>query len=66
MYSKVKNKVFFDYIKENLDFDQLIWEFGDDENPAWVHVSYKEKGNRNRILKAIKLKGKTQYILWDQ
>ena len=66
VYSKVKNKVFFDYIKENLDFDQLIWEFGDDENPAWVHVSYKEKGNRNRILKAIKLKGKTQYILWDQ
>ena len=46
VYSKVKNKVFFDYIKENLDFDQLIWEFGDDENPAWVHVSYKEKGNR--------------------
>ena len=66
VYSKVKNKVFFNYIKENLDFDQLIWEFGDEQNPAWVHVSYKEKGNRNRILKAIKEKGKTKYILWDQ
>ena len=62
VYSKVKNKVFFNYIKENLDFDQLIWEFGDEQNPAWVHVSYKEKGNRNRILKAIKEKGKTKYI----
>lgn len=66
VYSKVKNKVFFNYIKENLDFDQLIWEFGDEQNPAWVHVSYKENGNRNRILKAIKEKGKTKYILWDQ
>ena len=48
---KVTNKMIFDYIKENLDFDQLIWEFGDDENPAWVHVSYvsKEK-NRKQIL----------------
>lgn len=48
---KVTNKMIFDFIKENLDFDQLIWEFGNDENPAWVHVSYvsKEK-NRKQIL----------------
>ena len=49
---KVTNKMIFDYIKENLDYDQLIWEYGTDQNPAWVHVSYvsKEK-NRKQILK---------------
>ena len=48
---KLSNKMIFDYIKENLDFDQLIWEFGDKNNPAWVHVSYvsREK-NRKQIL----------------
>lgn len=47
----VTNKQIFEYIKANLDFDQLIWEFGTSENPAWVHVSYvsKEK-NRKQIL----------------
>ena len=40
----------FDYIKDNLDFDQLIWEFGS-TNPKWIHVSYKnEKENRKQIL----------------
>ena len=45
------NKQIFEYIKTNLDFDQLIWEFGDKKNPAWVHVSYvsKEK-NRKQVL----------------
>ena len=45
---KVSNKMIFDYIKENLDFDQLINEY----NYSWVHVSYvsKEK-NRKQILK---------------
>lgn len=49
---KITNKMIFDYIKENLEFDQLIWEYGNDKNPAWVHVSYvsKEK-NRKQILK---------------
>jgi hypothetical protein len=48
---KVTNKMIFDYIKENLDFDQLIWEFGNENNPAWVHVSYNSKEkNRKQIL----------------
>jgi zinc D-Ala-D-Ala carboxypeptidase len=48
---KLTNKMIFDYIKDNLDFDQLIWEFGNKTNPAWVHVSYisREK-NRKQIL----------------
>lgn len=56
------NKAIFDYIVKNLDFDQLIWEFGNDKTPDWVHVSYKKSGNRKQILKAVKIKGKTQYI----
>ena len=56
------NAEMYNYIKENLDFDQLIWEFGDDSNPAWVHVSYvSEEENRNRCLLAYKDKGRTKY-----
>ena len=53
----------FDFIKENLDFDQLIYEFGNEENPDWIHVSYVDKEkNRNKILKAVRDKGKTMYV----
>ena len=58
------NAEMFDYIKNNLNFDQLIWEFGSDENPDWIHVSYiSEDGNRQRCLRAQKLNGKTNYTL---
>lgn len=55
------NKEIFDYIKKNLTFDQLIWEFGTSKNPDWVHVSFAENKNRKQILKATKLNGKTHY-----
>ena len=56
------NAEMYDYIKNNLDFDQMIWEFGNDENPDWVHVSYvSEDFNRGRCLKAYKENGKTKY-----
>jgi len=58
------NAEMFNYIKKNLNFDQLIWEFGDDANPDWVHVSYVSKEeNRNRILKASRINGKTTYTI---
>ena len=60
----VSNKQMFDYIKNHLDFDQLIWEFGDNNNPAWVHISYvSPTENRNRVLKASKKNGKTVYTI---
>jgi len=47
------NGEIFRYILNNLTFDQLIWEFGDSDNPDWVHVSYVRDGlNRGRCLKA--------------
>lgn len=61
-YGHKTNAEMYNYIKENLDFDQLIWEFGSDENPDWVHVSYvSEHENRGRCLKAYKEGGKTKY-----
>jgi len=50
----------FHFIKDKLEFDQLIWEFGNDENPQWVHVSYSSR-NRKQVLKATKKNGKTIY-----
>lgn len=59
---KPSNKEIFDFIKNNLKFDQLIWEFGTKDNPDWVHVSYESRGKqRNQVLKATKIKGKTHY-----
>ena len=57
------NAQIFDYIKNTLEFDQLIWEFGTDKNPNWVHVSYvNEEANRNRCLLAFKDENnKTKY-----
>ena len=61
-YGHLSNAEMFDFIKEHLDFDQMIWEFGNDENPDWVHVSYvSPQENRNRCLKAYKHQGKTKY-----
>jgi hypothetical protein len=61
--SKITNAQIFNWIKDNLVFDQLIWEFGTDKNPDWVHVSYESTGKqRKQILKAIKKNGKTSYI----
>jgi zinc D-Ala-D-Ala carboxypeptidase len=58
----VTNKMVFDYIKDNIEFDQLIWEFGTKENPDWVHVSYESSGKqRKQILRATRINGKTQY-----
>ncbi len=45
------NSVLFHYILNNLPFDQLIWEFGNDQNPAWVHVSYSEYRQRKEVLR---------------
>ena len=41
------NLEMFHYIKDNLCFDQLIWEFG--KEPKWLHVSY-SKNNRKQVL----------------
>ena len=55
VYGYMSNAEMYEYIKNNLSFDQMIWEFGNSDNPDWVHVSYvNEEANRNRCLLAYK------------
>ena len=64
-YGYKTNAEMFNYIRGNLDFDQMIWEFGDNKNPDWVHVSYVNPGeNRNKCLVAYRQDGKTRYSLY--
>jgi zinc D-Ala-D-Ala carboxypeptidase len=66
VYGYKTNAEMFHYIKDNLDFDQIIWEFGTDNNPDWIHVSYvSNERNRGRVLKAIKENGKTKYLNYE-
>ena len=62
-YGYMSNADMFEYIRNNLSFDQMIWEFGNSDNPNWVHVSYvNEDANRNRCLLAYKDEyNKTRY-----
>ena len=57
----VTNRMVFDFIATRLDFDQLIEEFPENGNPAWVHVSYVKTGNRKQKLRAVRVGGKTVY-----
>ena len=61
-FGRCTNAEMYWFIKQRLNFDQMIWEFGDDKNPDWVHVSYvSEEKNRNRCLQAYKENNKTKY-----
>ena len=63
-YGHASNAAMFDWIRANLDYDQMIWEFGTDQNPDWVHVSYVHPDeNRKRCLKAYRENGKTKYMV---
>ena len=62
VYGHKTNAEMYEWICSHCNFDQIIWEFGDDKNPAWVHVSYQSVDkNRNRKLLAEKEFGKTVY-----
>lgn len=65
VFGGLSNKEIFDFVREHLEFDQMIWEFGDESNPDWVHISYKRKGqNRGEILRAVRKEGKTRYEIY--
>jgi len=62
VFGRITNGEIFHYIKSNLDFDQLIWEFGNEDNPDWVHVSFvDDRSNRGEILIAYRENGRTRY-----
>lgn len=52
IYGGITNAEIYEWVKNNLNFDQLIWEYGNDKQPSWVHISLKRKGpNRKQVLK---------------
>ena len=62
VYKGLTNAEIFNYIALTLDFDQLIWEFGDEKQPNWIHVSYTtSRPNRKEMLAAYRENGKTRY-----
>lgn len=62
VYGYKTNAEMYNWVKANLNFDQMIWEFGTDMQPNWVHISYvSQKENRNKCLKAYKENNKTKY-----
>tara|TARA_B100000674_G_C37841992_1_gene915765 strand:+ start:499 stop:960 length:462 start_codon:yes stop_codon:yes gene_type:complete len=63
-FGHATNAEMYNWVKENIEFDQMIWEFGTDKNPNWVHISYvSPEENRNRCLKAYRENGKTKYMV---
>ena len=58
------NAEMYYYIKDNLIFDQMIWEFGDDHNPDWLHVSFvTHRKNRKKLTVAYQdFNGQTRYM----
>ena len=66
VFGGLTNRELFLYIKDNLDFDQLIGEFPDNMGEfRWVHCSYKTEGNRGEVLIAYKDENnKTKYAKW--
>ena len=61
-YGGFTNAEMFHYIKDNLEFDQLIWEYGNNVNPDWVHVSYSKNRSRKQVLKVVRSNGQPKYL----
>ena len=59
----VHNKELSDWIVQNLDYDQCILEFWNENEPnsGWVHCSYSTNNNRKQYLKAQRIGGKIVY-----
>jgi zinc D-Ala-D-Ala carboxypeptidase len=63
----VSNADVFYYIKNNLPFSELIWEFGTEDNPNWVHVAIaKGREDEKNAKIAYRVDGKTKYAKWDR
>lgn len=59
-------KEVFWWIVDNLEFDQIIWEYGCDNTPDWIHISFKRGANRNQVLRAYKENSKTVYRKFER
>jgi len=59
----VDNAELADWIKRELEYDQLILEYytPGEPNSGWIHCSYIPEGRRAQFLHAFKSEGKTKY-----
>ena len=64
VYGNLTNADVFSYLKDHTEFDQLIWEYGDEKQPDWVHCSYTRVKNRGQVLRAVRKNGKTRYEIY--
>jgi len=63
----VSNADVFYFIKENLQFTELIWEFGDETNPNWVHVAIAPgREDEKKIKIAKRVDNRTTYSTWNR
>jgi hypothetical protein len=53
--------LYLSILEMGIPFRQMIWEFGDEETPSWVHISFNKDDNKKQTLRAYKEKGKTKY-----
>lgn len=60
MYAKFGNKAIFEFVKNNLEFDQLI-AYHSLENPSHIHISYDINKNRGEVYLGIKRRHKRIY-----
>ncbi len=61
----VTNAQIFDYIRCNLEFSELIWEYGTDLEPDWVHVAYLKGDTRKMVKRAYKVNGYNRVTAFD-
>ena len=61
----VPNKQVADFIVKNLEYDQCILEFWNENEPnsGWVHCSFNKDNNRKQYLQAQKLNGRVVYTV---
>jgi zinc D-Ala-D-Ala carboxypeptidase len=60
-FGPFENQKIFKLIKDNFKFHTLIWEFGNSNNPDWVHVSWFKDDAPKKVIKAVREHGKTKY-----
>jgi hypothetical protein len=61
----VSDAEIFDFIRCELEFSELIWEYGDENEPAWVHIAFMEGDNRKMVKRALNINGKNKIIPFD-
>lgn len=61
-----RNAELFRYAMKCLDFDQMIWEYGTEDEPAWIHISFTDGANRNEALRAVKGRWGTKYTPYER